>query len=1129
MVFSELALGYLTNLIYDSSKKIPKEISDTYSKVYEKAIKEFSDKHYKLNGIQIDTFFHQENVEIAIRKYLKNPDKLDCSNVLIQEFFELFREQDFSHENAHLILNTFFEILDTKIEEYPELIVYLDHYLVKRTDKTAQETKQGVQELSQDFKEISQKVNEIHKVVNEGREDQSRKELDADFEESIKKYLNKIIDEEGRTGISEVYTELSAKEILPITLKFRDEENVEPKEFEVLELVEKEEKLIVSGESGSGKTITLKWLNFIYATNYLEKKEGTIPLYVELNTYIEGSFYDYVKIKANRKGITEELLKTMFKGKSIILIDGMDLLSPRNDFHPYDQISNFISKYSNCRFVISSRPGFFEGIGSDFKVLELEKLTDKKIQVFIEKRVKDSDLKAVLIDKILNDHQLKSLLTNPMLLYLAIKVAERKKEDLLLSNRSELYSAFISGLFFHYEKTKVKTLCANRVEIKNALKELYFKLQSRNEVSCEYDKALETIEMHCKDLKLEEKTSQCILEDCFKLGLLIKKDSETEETKVEYGIHQSFQEYFAAIRLKELFECGFDVSEAFSHPKWEEVVIFASEMMNSDSNDKFIDSMLSKGELFLASKCVSKASEKIKEKLCALLADKLDSGYKLEKINSIKSLERIGIIGGSIIAKALKDKNRSVRCKAAEVLGDVEFEEAVDSLIFSLSDEYEDVREEAAIALGKIRSEKAVESLIYLLKNEYALYVRLGAIFALGEIKVEKAVEALVHALNDEDEDVRVYAIEKLREIKPEMNWEKMSFIPMDEENIDFLDEMAIEIGISNSEMLVETPICALKDEDRYIRLGTTEKFRGINPEEIIERLFKLLKDNDEDMGWWAALSLGNLMLERAVDPLISALNDKDVNMRAYAAQSLGKISSEKAIEPLINVLQDESEFVRGFVAEALGNICTVKNRARLEDLLASEHEFSVNTAFEILYEIDRKEKSELILFKDLKKRSEIIPKYSIFVSSVQKELENERVTIQELVGNDPLLSEHYISLLYEYEPAYPEKTLEGCLNALNRCQVYLLIVGMKYGTLVGDISITHTEYRYAKEKNLPILVFIKGERNIEREQGTEVLLKEIESDDFKYKRFWNVKDLKNEVNESLKKLLQEEDKFLKI
>ncbi|AKB59023.1 HEAT repeat domain-containing protein [Methanosarcina barkeri] len=952
MVISELALGLFINLLYDSFKSIPEYIFDASSKVYDKAIEEFSNKNYKLTGIQIDTFFRQEKVEDAIKKYPKNPNKHAYEDILIHEFFELFNEEDFSHEDAGSILNSFFEIIDAEIEKEPELRDYLILNFAKRTDKTTQEINQGVQELSQDVKEISHKVQEIHEVINGSRENQDKKEFGVDSEKSLGKYLNKIIDEDGKNGVSEVYTELSAKEILPVTLKFRDKENDIPQEFEVLELVEKEEKLIISGESGSGKTITLKWLNFIYATDYLEKKEGNIPLYVELNTYIEGSFYDYIKIKANRKGISEDILKTILKEEAIIFIDGIDLLSLRDNFRPYDQISNFISKYNNCRFVISSRPGFFESIERDFKVSELEKLTDEKIQEFIDKYVSDRKFGDIIKNKILNDEQLKSLLTTPMMLYLSIEVAKERKnniEELFPSNRSEMYEAFISGLFKHYEKKWGKIRFAERSQIETALTNLYFELQCRNEVSYKYYKA--------KKIVKDDDT----LEKCFKLGLLVENGSE-----IGYGIHQSFQEYFAALKLKELFESEYDVSEAFSHPKWEEVVIFTSEMLDSDLIDEFIDLMLSKGELFLASKCVNKASDNTKEKLCALLADKLDSGYKLEKINSIESLERIRNIGAGIIVKALNDKNKYVRCKAAETLGNVEFKESVDLLICALNDENEDVRAEAAIALGKIRSEKAVESLICLLKDEY-VYVRLGTIFALGEIKVKKAVEPLVDALNDEDEDVRVYAVEALRKIKPDRMWEKMGFISDDEEDINTLDKVSIVIENSNLEMAVGPTICALKNEDRYMRLGTAENFREVNQEEVIEMLFRLLKDEDEDIRWKTAQLLGTLKLEKAIDPLISILNDESANVRAYTAQALGQIRSEKAVKPLINVLKDESEFVREFVAESLGNICTVKNRAQLEDLLASKNEFTSNTAFKILYEIEKEERSKIVLFKDEK------------------------------------------------------------------------------------------------------------------------------------------------------------------
>jgi predicted HTH transcriptional regulator len=148
--------------------------------------------------------------------------------------------------------------------------------------------------------------------------------------------------------------------------------------------------------------------------------------------------------------------------------------------------------------------------------------------------------------------------------------------------------------------------------------------------------------------------------------------------------------------------------------------------------------------------------------------------------------------------------------------------------------------------------------------------------------------------------------------------------------------------------------------------------------------------------------------------------------------------------------------------------------------------------------------------------------KLRIFVSSVQSEFEDERAIIQNLVGTDPFLSAHTAPLLYEFEPASADKAIEGCLSALRTCQVYVLIVGAQYGTRVGDLSITHTEYQCAKNTKLPILAFIKGDRSLKREADTDALLRELEGDGFKYKRFGNVIELQKEVRASLVKLLKE-------
>jgi len=143
-------------------------------------------------------------------------------------------------------------------------------------------------------------------------------------------------------------------------------------------------------------------------------------------------------------------------------------------------------------------------------------------------------------------------------------------------------------------------------------------------------------------------------------------------------------------------------------------------------------------------------------------------------------------------------------------------------------------------------------------------------------------------------------------------------------------------------------------------------------------------------------------------------------------------------------------------------------------------------------------------------------------VSSVQKELEDERVIVQNLLSTDAFLCTHYTPVLYEFEPASPDKALEGCLKSLDTCQVYLLIIGSQYGTLVGDLSITHVEYRRANQMKLPVLAFIKGERSMKREPGTDGLLEELDADGPKYKRFSNVIELQKEVRAALVKFLNE-------
>ncbi|MCG7847560.1 MAG: HEAT repeat domain-containing protein, partial [ANME-2 cluster archaeon] len=128
----------------------------------------------------------------------------------------------------------------------------------------------------------------------------------------------------------------------------------------------------------------------------------------------------------------------------------------------------------------------------------------------------------------------------------------------------------------------------------------------------------------------------------------------------------------------------------------------------------------------------------------------------LGKIKSDKAVEPL--------IKALAEGDNEVRRSAADALGEIKSDKAVEPLIKALAKGDNEVRRSAADALGKIKSDKAVEPLIKALTEE-DYFVRRSAARALGEIKYDKAVESLIKAVTEGDYFVRRSAADELGEI----------------------------------------------------------------------------------------------------------------------------------------------------------------------------------------------------------------------------------------------------------------------------------------------------------------------------------------------------------------------------
>lgn len=118
-----------------------------------------------------------------------------------------------------------------------------------------------------------------------------------------------------------------------------------------------------------------------------------------------------------------------------------------------------------------------------------------------------------------------------------------------------------------------------------------------------------------------------------------------------------------------------------------------------------------------------------------------------------------------LLAKLGSD-SPAVRYTAANKLGKLGDESAIDPLIDAMDDEDEKVRDNVIFALGELRALKSSHRLIRLVKSDKSDRIRKSAAKALGLMKAADALDALIGALKDTDFRVRKSAARSLGKIE---------------------------------------------------------------------------------------------------------------------------------------------------------------------------------------------------------------------------------------------------------------------------------------------------------------------------------------------------------------------------
>ena len=146
-----------------------------------------------------------------------------------------------------------------------------------------------------------------------------------------------------------------------------------------------------------------------------------------------------------------------------------------------------------------------------------------------------------------------------------------------------------------------------------------------------------------------------------------------------------------------------------------------------------------------------------------------------------------------------------------------------------------------------------------------------------------------------------------------------------------------------------------------------------------------------------------------------------------------------------------------------------------------------------------------------------------IFISSVQKELEPERLALFSLLTTDPFLKNHIEPVLFEKLPPPSRPIQKPYLKVLKTCRIFVLMLDREYAPEGVVKSPTHEEYDLSRSMGIPALAMIKGRHDTGREIRTQEFFKQIKKDAFTYKRFIDRIDLKKEVSAWLYQVLREE------
>ena len=335
----------------------------------------------------------------------------------------------------------------------------------------------------------------------------------------------------------------------------------------VEELFRSNNYLTILGHAGSGKTMLMR-----HCFLSILKSQTFIPVIIELRDLnrFEGDFYEYIsKFVFNMKlAVNESIMnRLMESGEFVFFFDGYDELSLDSKENRTSQICEFVDRFPNNYYMLTSRPEAEAEALSRFENFHIRPLTKSQIKAFIHQQMTLVSEGTALEEKMIKaiqaeDMNISAYLSNPLLLSMFIltfgnhPTIPSKKSEFYFNVFDTLYTKHDSvtkgGGFAHDKACKLE-----RFQYIKVLQWFCYRTYFKQNYSFSRSLLLAELNSIREKLDYDYDSDKLITDLTVAISILVRDG-------LDYIFpHRSMQEYFAAqliaslpeqVRIKNIYE-----------------------------------------------------------------------------------------------------------------------------------------------------------------------------------------------------------------------------------------------------------------------------------------------------------------------------------------------------------------------------------------------------------------------------------------------------------------------------------------------------------------------------------------------------------------------------------------------